>query len=305
MTFVFDLGHLRLSSSNKQFHLSLSSSARLSSSTDTDGHAHIQTDPLLKSACIYRGMNLRLILNITLDDETCTSASRTEIQRRLTTAIRETSLWPQLHLKPSLIITPLPFPRHLDHIAVILSHAPPDVYHNLSTLHKLGAGVPISDVKPPDGVPAFALEEVRLTMNISQVTPRLETRDSTTQTPDSVQGEVRPLESLDQSAHVCDANCPQRSSSDDMLDNHSMPSICQHIALSSTEWASGSRLHQASFHQIHVENILALLDAGFRLSICRVPKNMMSGVIVVESSSFKRLEEFCPAVWSPQHLSVS
>lgn len=250
-------------------------------------------------------MNLRLILNITLDDETCTIASRIEIQRRLTTAIQETSLWPQLHLKPSLIITPLPFPRHLDHIAVILSHAPPDVYHSLSTLHKLGVGVPISDVKPPDGVPAFALEEVRLTMNISRVTPRMEIKFITTQTHDSVQGETRPrLESLDQSAHVCDANCPTKSSSDDMLDNHSMPSFCQHTALSSTEWASGSRLQQDSFHQIHVENFLALLDAGFRLSISRVPKNMMSGVIVVERSSFKRLEEFCPAVWSPEYLSV-
>lgn len=251
-------------------------------------------------------MKLRLILDITLNDEDCNTASRTEIQRRFTTALQETSLWPQLCLKPSLIITPLPFPGHLDHITVILSHAPPDVHHNLSAPHKLGAGVPVSDVKPPDGVPAFALEEVRLTMNISRVRSRLEIDSSPAEAPDSAQSECQnPLESFDQPPHVCDASCSRRSSLDDLLDDCSVPSFCQQPAPSSTDWASKTYSPQDSFKQVYVENILALLDAGLRLSISRVPINMMSGVSIIELSSFKRLEDFCPAVWNPNYLSVS
>lgn len=102
MTSAIDLGHMRLGSTNTTLSLALSNSARLSFLGDTgrDTLTHSLFDPLASSpAWISRGTHLRLLLDITFQDDIANLNSTLELRTRLTTALLKTpvSCWFNKH----------------------------------------------------------------------------------------------------------------------------------------------------------------------------------------------------------------
>jgi hypothetical protein len=53
------------------------------------------------------------------------------------------------------------------------------------------------------------------------------------------------------------------------------------------------------------EHILGLIDVALRLALTDLPPRALSGIKVTERSSFRHLDEMCPAMWSPGHIEVS
>jgi hypothetical protein len=53
------------------------------------------------------------------------------------------------------------------------------------------------------------------------------------------------------------------------------------------------------------ENVLGLIDVALRLALTDLPPRALSGIKVTERSSFKHLDDVCPAMWSPGHIEVS
>ncbi|KAI5199105.1 hypothetical protein E4T39_06399 [Aureobasidium subglaciale] len=52
------------------------------------------------------------------------------------------------------------------------------------------------------------------------------------------------------------------------------------------------------------KRLVDLIDAALRLAITSLPPKALSGVKVIERSSFKHLDNICPAMWSPGHIEV-
>jgi len=53
------------------------------------------------------------------------------------------------------------------------------------------------------------------------------------------------------------------------------------------------------------EQIVGAIDVALRLALTNLPLRALSGVKVTEKSSFKHLNDICPALWSPGHIEVS
>lgn len=53
------------------------------------------------------------------------------------------------------------------------------------------------------------------------------------------------------------------------------------------------------------EHIMSIIDVAIRLALTDLPPRALSGIKVIERSSFKHLDDICPALWSPGHIEVS
>jgi hypothetical protein len=54
----------------------------------------------------------------------------------------------------------------------------------------------------------------------------------------------------------------------------------------------------------HPEQIICMIDVALRLALTNLPPRALSGIKVTERSSFKHLDDICPAMWSPDHIEV-
>jgi len=54
-----------------------------------------------------------------------------------------------------------------------------------------------------------------------------------------------------------------------------------------------------------LERVVNLIDAALRLALTNLSSKTLTGVKVTEKSSFKHLDDICPAMWSPDHLEVA
>ncbi|KAH0357837.1 hypothetical protein KCU83_g40, partial [Aureobasidium melanogenum] len=52
------------------------------------------------------------------------------------------------------------------------------------------------------------------------------------------------------------------------------------------------------------EHSIDLIDAALRLALTNLPSKALSGLKITEKSSFKHLDDICPAMWSPGHLEA-
>lgn len=53
------------------------------------------------------------------------------------------------------------------------------------------------------------------------------------------------------------------------------------------------------------EGAIGLIDAALRLALTNLTPKALMNIKITERSSFKHLDELCPAMWSPGHLEVS
>lgn len=54
----------------------------------------------------------------------------------------------------------------------------------------------------------------------------------------------------------------------------------------------------------NVELVIDLIDAALRLALTNLSSKTLAGKKITEKSSFKHLDDVCPAIWSPGHLEV-
>jgi hypothetical protein len=52
------------------------------------------------------------------------------------------------------------------------------------------------------------------------------------------------------------------------------------------------------------EHIIGMIDVALRLALTEVRPRAFSGMKITEKSSFKHLDDICPAMWSPGHMEV-
>jgi hypothetical protein len=52
------------------------------------------------------------------------------------------------------------------------------------------------------------------------------------------------------------------------------------------------------------EHIIGMIDVVLRLALTEVRPRAFSGMKITEKSSFKHLDDICPAMWSPGHMKV-
>jgi hypothetical protein len=50
--------------------------------------------------------------------------------------------------------------------------------------------------------------------------------------------------------------------------------------------------------------IVGMIDVALRLALTDLPPRALSGIKVIERSSFKHLDDLCPAMWSPGYIEV-
>lgn len=55
---------------------------------------------------------------------------------------------------------------------------------------------------------------------------------------------------------------------------------------------------------VGVEHFIDLIDAALRLALTDLSTKALTGKKITEKSSFKHLDDICPAMWSPGHLEV-
>ncbi|KAG9684287.1 hypothetical protein KCU95_g13107, partial [Aureobasidium melanogenum] len=53
-----------------------------------------------------------------------------------------------------------------------------------------------------------------------------------------------------------------------------------------------------------LERVVNLIDAALRLALTNLSSKTLTGVKIIEKSSFKHLDDICPAMWSPDHLEA-
>jgi len=56
---------------------------------------------------------------------------------------------------------------------------------------------------------------------------------------------------------------------------------------------------------INPEHIVGAIDVALRLALIDLPPRALSGIKITERSSFKHLDDICPALWSPGHIEVA
>jgi hypothetical protein len=52
------------------------------------------------------------------------------------------------------------------------------------------------------------------------------------------------------------------------------------------------------------EQVVGIIDVALRLALTDLPPRALSGIKVIERSSFKHLDDLCPAMWSPGYIEV-
>lgn len=65
-----------------------------------------------------------------------------------------------------------------------------------------------------------------------------------------------------------------------------------------TDVASSAVIHDP-------DQFVGIIDVALRLALTNLPPKALSGIKIIERSSFKHLDDICPALWSPGHLEVS
>ena len=218
-----------------------------------------------------------------------------------------------------------------------LSHirTDPDVEKKRS--HRLSFDVPFADVKPPDGVPVCALRAVCLSIEISRTKQPPRSKKARCRIEHENKGEgkgnkiaflqdgwyLRDLEELSQTCSwpgdmiLLSGRSDPTKATFIQLDDKKEVSIFTPNDLTRTSClrkrSAESALHEVnstvdSIMEQHSEfnfgQIMELLDVAVRMTICRNPLKISSGVKVKASSFGARLAEIAPSLWSPDYLPV-
>lgn len=216
-----------------------------------------------------------------------------------------------------------------------VSHTRTDLDVEEKRSHRLSSDVPFADVKPPDGVPICALRAVCLSIEISRTkqAPRSKRARCPIERENEGEGKGNKtallqdhwylwgLEELPQPCSwpgdvilLSGRTDPPKVTFVQLGDKKEVP-IFTPNDLTRTSCLR-KRLAESALHEVnstvdstveqHSElnfgQIMELLDAAVRMTICRNPLKISSGVKVKASSFGARLAEIAPSLWSPDYL---
>ncbi|KER00539.1 hypothetical protein AUEXF2481DRAFT_34760 [Aureobasidium subglaciale EXF-2481] len=159
-----DLGSLRLSSPSTGLDLALTSGASIStlaacSFLDTPSITNIESGRVW----VAPATSVQLLLDFVW---LFVPSSYDILEQRLVNTLRRAALWDQLSLQPSLTIEPSPHQDTSLRIVLSLTSISQPSSNKKASIHRLGKDVPISHLKPPDGLPHWILDQVRLRFDI-------------------------------------------------------------------------------------------------------------------------------------------
>ncbi|CAK4034167.1 Hypothetical predicted protein [Lecanosticta acicola] len=191
--------------------------------------------------------------------------------------------------------------------------------------HKLGQGVPASDVRAPPEIQKVQLDAIRLRMDIScesplkrrKLAPNLEAKTSFEPDAEHCFGRAtearRSYTAPSQQEHRAisrtqtDPNLPAHCSRYDMLlgsepaeSRIARSNITQSMAQKRS--CSTEDLNAAGQQEISRQEFLGILDAGLRMAISPSPKCLARGVRMDGNESCKCLANTLPTLWSPGYL---
>jgi hypothetical protein len=218
-----------------------------------------------------------------------------------------------------------------------LSHTRTDPHVEEKRSHRLSFDVPFADVKPPDGVPVCTLRVIRLSIEISRTNqpPRSKKARCPIEREDKGEGGgdktaflqdgwyLRGLQELSQPCSwpgdmilLSGRPDPTKATFIQLDDKKEVPIfIPNNLTRTSClrKRSAESALHEVNstvdstveqHSELNFGQIMELLDAAVRMTICRNPLKISSGVKVKASSFGARLAEIAPSLWSPDYLPV-
>lgn len=339
MSTTVELGQLVLSYPKAELRLEIVASITTELSQDSvnlqwNSSEYISNLLTSKSAWVCRGSGLHLVTQVKIDGQPLRTVESEILSRSLTNA----DLWGQLHLHASLPTNHLDTAHSLyksGRVQLKLSHTStnPDVEEKRS--HRLSFDVPFADVKPPDGVPVCTLRVIRLSIEISRTNQPPRSKKARCPIERENKGEGKGdktaflqdgwyLQGLQELSQPCSwpgdmillsgRSDPTKATFIQLGDKKEVPIFTPNDLTRTSclrKRSAESALHEVnstvdSTVEQHLElnfgQIMELLDAAVRMTICRNPLKISSGVKVKASSFGARLAEIAPSLWSPDYL---
>ena len=214
-----------------------------------------------------------------------------------------------------------------------LSHTRTDPNVEEKRSHRLSFDVPFADVKPPDGVPVCTLRVIRLSIEISGTNqpPRSKKARCPIELENKGEGKgnktaflqdgwhLRGLQELSQPCSwpgdmilLSGRSDPTEATFIQLDDKKEVPIFTPNDLTRTSclcKRSVESALHDVNstveqHSELNFGQIMELLDAAVRMTICRNPLKISSGVKVKASSFDARLAEIAPSLWSPDYLPV-
>lgn len=340
-----DLGHLLLCCPKMALDLSLSGFALLSHPAEESAASHA-TDPITSDSVWFsRGLRVELVLDVTVNLKEIDIDLLRQVENRLVATLRDFSvsiailftamqrmltnikIWPQLHFIPSLTMIPSIRPNCLHRVVVTLCNETSDDNIVRSSLHRLGADVPIFHVKPPEGIATFGVDQVHLALEIypSGEMParymytsgldgdhdlaipvrneKVLGRKTQPDVSDDVlkKGKASSLQSRNDYEGLERSHLAEHETTDQGVYHHTITSSTGLVERTSL----AASIKQSTSSASLVIDIVDFLGAALRLAIAGVPRKLLPGITVREIASFKHLSAIFPAIWSPGFLTVS
>jgi hypothetical protein len=194
--------------------------------------------------------------------------------------------------------------------------------------HRIFTDVPHADVKPPEEVPVILLHSVRFRMDIVTVKSRSNIeKNVSTETQTAVHEIRRPIAKEDLLTNH-DSNdeidvllmeesdemppTPVPGITDDALNGErkdqtrkrSLPYVDDAVQAQNWDIQSNKRSRRECESIASLPAVEDLIDSAMRLSICRGPVRLASGVKTITSTFTHTLSDVAPALWSPGYLPV-
>jgi hypothetical protein len=226
--------------------------------------------------------------------------------------------WEQLNLQSSWVPGP---DDELGIARISLNRRTSDGSAHSKTIHRVFSGVPATDMKPPEGIPHFSLDSVRLSMDIldskEQVRttgakhPKMSTKRGSISASQSssLRGKATQGQLCEQSSLATEtrAMCPERGAARHTVDGHDAARKRKR-ALSADDISSSPTLALSSdlYGCDAAPNLVGfgkLIDGALRLAICGFIK-AANGIKVKANSIHYGLAELIPELWSPGFSSV-
>ncbi|KAI7321200.1 hypothetical protein KC326_g2361 [Hortaea werneckii] len=196
--------------------------------------------------------------------------------------------------------------------------------------HKLAAGKPLNDIKPPKGIHSYALEAVQVSMHAERRPSRKRRRkgavqEQTLSNPSERRSQfaVGPFDSDEEllRSEADDALSPyhasvatdetdrrksQESSEYTLFDEDwataNMPSISEKCIEPFRTPGAWDSSEQDAIH-FQASEALRLFDVAFRAAIAEQPPRFGRGIKIKHAHKLKRLADIAPSTWSPSYSS--
>ncbi|KAI7162078.1 hypothetical protein KC349_g2258 [Hortaea werneckii] len=337
--FTIALGEADLVSMNTNLHAHLSSGIQIASTEtcispddpDVLMEALLNDDDRRKRPWFHRASSFRVELSIVLAENTLTLIDEDLIER-LACSIREAELWRQLNLVVTSVETSMKSNTSAHVITMTMRNDDLETDLSRRRRHKLAAGKPLNDIKPPKGMHSYAIEAVQVSMHVERRPSRKRRRKGAVQkqtlsNPSERRSQfaTSPFDSDEElwQAEADDALSLFHASiaTDENGNSQEMSHGSWEYTLFDEDWATGGMLPfperciepvkrlgawdspEEDSIDFQASEALRLFDVAFRAAIAEQPRRFGHGIKIQNAHKLKRLADIAPSTWSPGYSS--